>query len=591
MLELYNSPENLHGTRVAVLIASQVLTEGYTLRAVRHEVFASPPLDIAEFLQVLGRVFRYGVHADLPEDERTVELHVYAYRGLLDERIYRALMHQYEAISRLMRELHRGAADAALFHPRLFPDLTHYFGTARESDNPGPPPHKSLPDYARLSQRFPENKARRDFGPLFFWPRQTHVPKSVARDQMHIRQFDLEERRILEYRVRRELVVQPVWNADELWERVREPLMDRGNFEVVIRGLAFDRARPLAPPVEPQRTLVRVRENFLVMLPFVGQTLEAGQGMALPRDCWCDPTLVEQRGMAAGAAGANLLLAPESYLQTRPPAGRQEMTLEELREETQRASFPEEVERARVRLTRAISDLRDRSLQRRLEEWADLAFEIPPRVHQELIRNGVDAAWEGVRAGRAPGDARVQRDFPLFEFYRFFRMVLLANELDRGARAAAELPRDTPRNTPVGYRISDASGASTWWLYAPPDAANPQGRWIEHPHLGTSVPDNPVIFGFREGGVFKLRSPGAATRRQPTDLRKRERGMACFSYGLDRLRPLVRRLRLALADYPQARAALPDTDALAELCMGIRRALILAEARGGGRKRWFSFGA
>ena len=66
--------------------------------------------------------------------------------------------------------------------------------------------------------------------------------------------------------------------------------------------------------------------------------------------------------------------------------------------------------------------------------------------------------------------------------------------------------------------------------------------------------------------------------------------MACASFGLERLQSLVKRLRLALADHPQARAALPDSESVGVLCVGIRRALILAESSSGGRRKWLSSG-
>lgn len=573
LLDMWNSPDNLRGQKSVLLIASQVLTEGYTLRAVRHEVFATPPLDIAEFLQVLGRVFRYGVHSDLPVDQRTVTLHIYVNRGYLDERIYKSLMAQYEAISLLMRELHRGAADAALFHSRLFPDLSVYFGNARSSDEPDP---YEIPDnYSALSKRYPEQKARQVFGPLFFWPAQTHVPKTVTRDHAHIRQIDLEEKHILEYRIRQALADQPVWHSDALWEHVREPLMDQGNFDLVLQDLTFDSSRPLAPPLDTNRTLVKLRGGYLAVLPFVSQALSSNTGPPPGCDICEDP--FNGPGM-----GGHVLVAPEAYLQTRPAPARRELTLGELRTTVRASSLPEEIESARQQIVQGVERVANSPLQERVTLWADLAFEVDPRLHQQLIREGVQVVWESVKPGRSPQESQTKKLFPLYEFYKFFGFVLLANMLDKSAREVAHLPRDTWRAAPVGYIAGD-----TWWLYSPPHTGQPQGRWIEHPHLVTPPRDNAVAVGFRDQGVFKLRGPEMRT--QATDLRKRERGMACTSYGVSRMESLTKRLRLALSDFPQARAALgTDDDTISDLCLGVRRALILAEARGGSR-RWFTW--
>lgn len=57
-LKLFNENENGYGENIKIIIASTVLQEGYTLKAVQHLIMAHHPINISSFTQIIGRAVR-----------------------------------------------------------------------------------------------------------------------------------------------------------------------------------------------------------------------------------------------------------------------------------------------------------------------------------------------------------------------------------------------------------------------------------------------------------------------------------------------------------------------------------------------------
>lgn len=66
--DLFNRPENANGKYVRVIIGSQILSEGFTLKNVQHVHILTPTWNYSETDQVIARAFRLFSHANLPSN-------------------------------------------------------------------------------------------------------------------------------------------------------------------------------------------------------------------------------------------------------------------------------------------------------------------------------------------------------------------------------------------------------------------------------------------------------------------------------------------------------------------------------------------
>ena len=77
ILAAFNGSDNIRGGVLRILLISVVAAEGVTTRNVRHVHIMEPYWYESRSQQVIGRAVRLYVHADLPLNERTVEVHKY----------------------------------------------------------------------------------------------------------------------------------------------------------------------------------------------------------------------------------------------------------------------------------------------------------------------------------------------------------------------------------------------------------------------------------------------------------------------------------------------------------------------------------
>lgn len=77
-LEVFNADNNIYGNAVRIILGSETISQGYTLKAVRQTHVGQGHWNMASIDQSLGRVFRTGSHDQLPEAERYVNIYRHA---------------------------------------------------------------------------------------------------------------------------------------------------------------------------------------------------------------------------------------------------------------------------------------------------------------------------------------------------------------------------------------------------------------------------------------------------------------------------------------------------------------------------------
>lgn len=74
-LEIFNADNNIYGNVARIILGSETISQGYTLKAVRQTHVIQGHWNMASIDQSLGRVFRTGSHDQLPEAERYVNIY------------------------------------------------------------------------------------------------------------------------------------------------------------------------------------------------------------------------------------------------------------------------------------------------------------------------------------------------------------------------------------------------------------------------------------------------------------------------------------------------------------------------------------
>ena len=77
ILKDFNSPENMHGKRISLLLISKTGAEGLDLKNVRHIHICEPYWNMARLDQIIARGVRYKSHIDLPKQDQNVQSYLY----------------------------------------------------------------------------------------------------------------------------------------------------------------------------------------------------------------------------------------------------------------------------------------------------------------------------------------------------------------------------------------------------------------------------------------------------------------------------------------------------------------------------------
>ena len=77
LINRFNSPDNVDGEYISVVIGSKVISEGYTFRDVRKEFIFTPHWNYSDTSQVIARGWRLGSHDELMKRGEDVEVKIY----------------------------------------------------------------------------------------------------------------------------------------------------------------------------------------------------------------------------------------------------------------------------------------------------------------------------------------------------------------------------------------------------------------------------------------------------------------------------------------------------------------------------------
>ena len=121
-LNAFNNDHNLYGERIKIVIGSRAMRESHTLKACKHVVIAHEPSSISELIQIIGRAVRKHVHASLPAEMRSVQIHILTTNveeinslkedmSSNEEFAYRTKVLQYKQINRIDRIMYDVSID------------------------------------------------------------------------------------------------------------------------------------------------------------------------------------------------------------------------------------------------------------------------------------------------------------------------------------------------------------------------------------------------------------------------------------------------------------------------------------------------
>ena len=81
----FNTPENMHGKLINVIIGSKVISEGISLFNIQEEHILTPHWNYSETMQAIARGYRFGSHRDLIKSGITPEFKIYQYISIAKE--------------------------------------------------------------------------------------------------------------------------------------------------------------------------------------------------------------------------------------------------------------------------------------------------------------------------------------------------------------------------------------------------------------------------------------------------------------------------------------------------------------------------
>lgn len=77
-LEVYNADDNVYGSKIRIILGSEAISQGYTIKAVRQAHDIQGGWNEASADQTFGRTYRTGSHQQLKEEERFIYIYRYA---------------------------------------------------------------------------------------------------------------------------------------------------------------------------------------------------------------------------------------------------------------------------------------------------------------------------------------------------------------------------------------------------------------------------------------------------------------------------------------------------------------------------------
>jgi hypothetical protein len=200
LLDVYNSADNIDGSKIMIVVGSRVMREAYDLNSVRNEIIVSRPDNIPSLLQITARAIRAGSHQQLSANKRHVNIYILT-ASLADgslsyeEDKYVQKVNDYTIIQLIVRAINKTALDAVINRGAIEPALV-----------------------------------KDDIGHLYFDP-EIKVQDHLRPEDMNLSTFNVfyKEREVVDiiYIIKRLFMGHSrVWNASDLWDAVKAPPFD-----------------------------------------------------------------------------------------------------------------------------------------------------------------------------------------------------------------------------------------------------------------------------------------------------------------------------------------------------------------------------
>jgi hypothetical protein len=124
-LDVFNSPANSRGEHIFLLIGSRIIRESFDLKCIRNVLVCSKPDNIPTLEQIIGRAVRRGSHNDLPQEQRTVKVMIYASidtknpKDAFEINKYREKINDYIKIQQIQKIMYTVAMDSVINWKRI----------------------------------------------------------------------------------------------------------------------------------------------------------------------------------------------------------------------------------------------------------------------------------------------------------------------------------------------------------------------------------------------------------------------------------------------------------------------------------------
>ena len=206
------------GSRVKVIVGSQIASEGLDLKCIREIHVLDPWYHLNRLEQVIGRGVRYCSHRQLPAEERNCLIHLYCLfledYETSDLYSYRLAVQKAKSIGLVQRQLKMGAWDCALNHEGILltGDIKQHHIDAQGKD------------LGEIQLADKANSSMCDYQECSFQCRLDI--KSVREDDLNLSTFTARDARayilLRESSLREMFSVQPFWPVSEVRQLYKE---------------------------------------------------------------------------------------------------------------------------------------------------------------------------------------------------------------------------------------------------------------------------------------------------------------------------------------------------------------------------------
>lgn len=532
----YNSPANVEGFDVRVLIGSKIIREGFDLKAVRHQLIASLPTDIPTLIQVFGRAVRKNSHAGLPESQRDVRIKIYvstarrAGAAAPEVLRYAEKMETYFLTQEVEKSIRRYAVDAFINYERMKEKI--------ETANIDAVPYQPAITRDEVLRRPVKTATFEAYG---FGDREVELLKSVITALFE---------------------VQPVWKYPDLWAavkagEVRNVAQDPESFGEESFALALSSLSYHSPFVTREGDSASASADGVVRDSLVSR---AGDFyVRSPKGPGGQPVLDVESYVRDNAAAAPVRIRVADYVQVARKSSNFAVRL---------AEFEEEFGAAESRIEDAF-----------IRYDSDFHFALLRAI---VEGSSADAEADSIISKATSPTSAIARAIDL---YTRFKVLVLGGDI--AANPEAKRLVRTARTfragnkTPIGYVDETAVR-----LYGDDLRSGSSDRWYDIPRktlgIGNRYRENDTVVGYVElrgsNLRFKIRPPiqeleSAVVR----DIRSLSRGAVCETRPRAEQEDLALRLKARPGGKPAHTKADLRPFSSAELCLAVRQKLLAQE--------------